>query len=262
MHDRGLASFGYSGGIVHPVTGSADKAEMLPEQEVLPHWTGEEWLVPDGVIIDRPPQGLNPYTMDLVALQRFAPVQEVKLRAEIATVRPSLLLWEWEKGLASHPDVQFKEVIQGGICDGFHIGYNYKGCPHHSAKQNMRSALDNQEVIESYLAQECLKQRLVGPLTHDGIPGLQISPFGVIPKRQPSKWQLITNLSAPETHSVNDGISKFLCSLKYISVDDILRKIVRMGRGALLAKADLKEVYRMVPVHPHDRPLLGMEWQD
>ena len=140
------------------------------------------------------------------------------------------------------------------------LGTTTGGCSHHSPKQNMRSALDNQDVIPS----PGVPQKLVGPLTPDRIPGLglQISPLGVIPKRQPGKWQLITNLSAPQTHSVNYGITKHLCSSKYIFVDDILRKVVRMGRGALFAKAGLKEAYRMVPVHPQDRPLVGMEWQD
>ena len=35
-----------------------------------------------------------------------------------------------------------------------------------------------------------------------------------------------------------------------------------LGIGALLAKLDLKNAYRMVPVHPDDRWLLGVRWQD
>ena len=34
-----------------------------------------------------------------------------------------------------------------------------------------------------------------------------------------------------------------------------------MGRGTLMAKMDIKEAYRMVPVHPEDRLLLGMKWK-
>ncbi len=29
-----------------------------------------------------------------------------------------------------------------------------------------------------------------------------------------------------------------------------------------MAKLDLKEAYRNVPVHPHDCPLIGMHWRD
>ena len=34
-----------------------------------------------------------------------------------------------------------------------------------------------------------------------------------------------------------------------------------LGRGALLAKLDVKSAYRLILVHPLDRPLLGIEWQ-
>lgn len=46
-----------------------------------------------------------------------------------------------------------------------------------------------------------------------------------------------------------------------MSVDDIATRMVQLGRGALLAKFDLKSAYRNVPVHPVDRWLLGMEWK-
>ena len=34
----------------------------------------------------------------------------------------------------------------------------------------------------------------------------------------------------------------------------------RLGAGCLLAKLDLKQAYRLVPVHPCDWHLLGMQW--
>ena len=60
---------------------------------------------------------------------------------------------------------------------------------------------------------------------------------------------------------VNDGIDKELCTLSYISVDDIVKRIVMLKKGALMAKVDIKNAYRLLPVHPEDRLLLGMEWQ-
>jgi hypothetical protein len=35
-----------------------------------------------------------------------------------------------------------------------------------------------------------------------------------------------------------------------------------LGVGALLAKIDIKAAYRIVPIHPTDRPLLGIKWRD
>ena len=50
------------------------------------------------------------------------------------------------------------------------------------------------------------------------------------------------------------------CSLVYTSVDDIVKIIWGLGLGASMAKVDVKDAYRMVPVHPDDRYLLGMQW--
>lgn len=44
-------------------------------------------------------------------------------------------------------------------------------------------------------------------------------------------------------------------------MDTIAKHIAHRGRGTLLAKLDLKSAYRMVPIHPEDRPLLGMKWR-
>ena len=43
---------------------------------------------------------------------------------------------------------------------------------------------------------------------------------------------------------------------------DAVRLIRTLGRGCLLAKLDLKEAYRAVPVHPSDQRLLGVAWDD
>ena len=73
------------------------------------------------------------------------------------------------------------------------------------------------------------------------------------------KWRLILDLSNPSGTSVNNGIDPELCSLSYISVDDVARVVAFLGRGTMLGKTDIKSAYRIV--HPADRLLLGMEWQ-
>ena len=60
---------------------------------------------------------------------------------------------------------------------------------------------------------------------------------------------------------MNDGIDKELSSVSYVSVDNVVARILKLGRGALLAKMDIKQVYRNVPVYPEDRLLLGMCWE-
>ena len=64
------------------------------------------------------------------------------------------------------------------------------------------------------------------------------------------------DLSSPHGKSVNDGISSELASLSSITIDEIARLV-----ASLLAKMDIHNTYRMVPVHPEDRALLGMRWK-
>ena len=72
---------------------------------------------------------------------------------------------------------------------------------------------------------------------------------------------VITDLSLPKGASMNDGIDPLLCSLSYALVDDAVRSIISLGSGALLAKLDVESAYRLVPIHPCDRLLLGVEWK-
>ena len=73
---------------------------------------------------------------------------------------------------------------------------------------------------------------------------------------------MITDLSFPKGSSVNDGIDPSLCSLMYTSVDEAVRKGLECGKGSLMAKMDIRSAYRTIPVHPDDRHLLGMSWND
>ena len=105
--------------------------------------------------------------------------------------------------------------------------------------------------------------RIIGPIDPRSMPEAQVSRFGVIPKaNQPGKWRLILDLSSPNNHSVNDGIPKELCSMQYASIDDAVDMIMQAGQGCLLAKIDIEHVYRNIPVHNDDRPLLAMRWND
>ena len=141
---------------------------------------------------------------------------------------------------------------------------NYK---RNQAKRNLQSAYDHPDVVQDYLDRE---ERLgrIQCLPADGVNsllpfGCQISPFGVIPKRNsPGKWRLIVNLSAHSGCSTNDATDQELSSISYTSIDDAAKLIQLLGPGCQLAKLDLKEAYRSVPVHPADQLKLAVKWKD
>ena len=70
-------------------------------------------------------------------------------------------------------------------------------------------------------------------------------------------YATFTDLSCPQSSHVNDGISADLCSLHYASVYDAMAIIRELGSDTLL-KLDIKDAYRIVPVHPADYHSLGI----
>ena len=167
----------------------------------------------------------------------------------------------WTKELARHPNRELAHYICQGITEGFRVGYDYQGSRCRKAAGNMQSVREHREVVEGYIQGEREMGRLLGPLNRESFPDVHVSPFGVIPKSEPGKWRLILDLSSPEGGSVNDGIDKDLCSLSYITMDQVVERLRGLGRGALMAKFYIKAAYRNIPVHPDDRGLLGMMWE-
>ena len=201
------------------------------------------------------------YMEDLQRMDACRPSKAPPIRVELSRIATPLKIEIWREELRAHPDQVFAQYLVRGLEQGFRIGYRHESHSCVAAKRNMVSACQHPEPIEAYLSKEVGAGRIIGPLPV-GCTGVHVSRFGVIPKpHQPGKWRLITDLSSPKDASVNDGVDPQLCSLSYTSVDDAVKCIVGLGSGALLAKIDIESAYRLVPVHPDDRPLLGMIWK-
>ena len=90
--------------------------------------------------------------------------------------------------------------------------------------------------------------------------GLHVNRICVISKGlTPIKWTLITDLLFPPECSVNDRIDSGLCSMSYITVDMVAKELASLGQGALMAKVDIEAAYKLVPVHPDNRPFLEIQ---
>ncbi len=203
------------------------------------------------------------YMADLLAISDKRPVgrtswPDIPNWSNIVT---PMVVGEWDRLLASHPDQSYRRYLVDGLQYGFRIGFSHGVADCRSAVSNMSSASERPSVIDEFVATELAAGRLFGPVEaiHSS---LHINRFGLVPKGHGSgKWQLIVDLSFPAGGSVNDGIDPALCSLQYTSVDTACQNILRLGQGANLAKFDVSGAFRTVPVHPDDRHLLGMQWR-
>ena len=143
---------------------------------------------------------------------------------------------------------------------GFSMGCDPKNLI--SAIKNLPSAFKNPEVIDGYLQNEISLLSIVGPFESPPFPNLHINRFGVIPKSTPGKRSLITDLSFPHGNSVNDGTAEELCHTRCPSIKSAVKKIIKYGKGALMAKFDLSRAYCNIPICEQDRKLLGMRWKN
>ena len=188
--------------------------------------------------------------------------QTTKVPHEATYITTPLNVRHWSALLDVHPDKSPVGFFIAGISSGFRIGFNRPSTVLSSSRRNLNCALEHPDVVDRYLTEQLSYRRLAGPFKPLDIPNAHISRFGVIPKNhQPNKWRLIVDLSHPSGQSVNDGISKDICSLTYITVDTAIEQIMALGKGTLLAKTDIKSAFRLLPVHPADRHLLAMKWR-
>ncbi|XP_055334693.1 uncharacterized protein LOC129585836 [Paramacrobiotus metropolitanus] len=141
-----------------------------------------------------------------------------------------------------------------GLLNGFSIGYT--GPYVARSTPNALTARQYPEIVRRYIAKEIELKHTLGPFLFPPFENFVCSSLGVRPKKTGGA-RLIMDLSRPFGSSVNDYICKKTYTMRFCSVDDAIRIIVKLGRGALMAKMDLKHAFRLIPVRYEDWHLLG-----
>ena len=131
-----------------------------------------------------------------------------------------------------------------------------------SSSQNSPSAREHEDVVDAFIAQQLAAGFMTGPFLPADCSGVITSNLAVVPKKTPGKWRVIVNLSRPQNASVNDFIRRELTHVAYSSVEDAALIMHTLGHNSQLAKIDIRDAYRIIPIHPEDRPFLGIKWQD
>ena len=103
---------------------------------------------------------------------------------------------------------------------------------------------------------------MAGPFPHSKCAKVITSSIAVIPKKTVGKWQVMVDTSRPRGASVNDNLRRELTHIAFSSVEDAAHLMHYLGPNTLLAKLDVSEAYRLVPIHPEDRIFWGVQWQD
>lgn len=154
---------------------------------------------------------------------------------------------------------QLAQYLTSGFKDGFKI---------HSTIQrqskiiitNHTSAMQNPDIVTEKLNNELFLNRIKGPFSKIPINNLIISPLGLVPKKS-SGFRIIHDLSYPKDSSVNSHIDPVFARVTYEGLDHCISIINTIGRNTLMSKADLKDAFRIIPIHPEHHHLLGFMWE-
>ena len=149
------------------------------------------------------------------------------------------------------------------LYEGFKYGFKipFKGQRGYSYSSNHGSALNNPDIISKKLMNEVELGRVAGPYDYLPLEHLKISPIGLVPKSTPGDFRLIFDLSFPRGSSINAGIDQEDSSVIYTNFDEVIKMVLKEGKGSYLIKTDIKSAFRLLPINPSDFELLGMKFQ-
>ena len=102
--------------------------------------------------------------------------------------------------------------------------------------------------------------RIAGPFQSPPFSHFIVSPIAIVPKKEPGSFRVIHDLSQPRPGSVNSRIPDCYASVHYETFDRVVDLVLSHGQSCLLAKCDVKEGFRNLPVSPSDYHLLGFKF--
>ena len=166
----------------------------------------------------------------------------------------------WDFHLADYPDRHFVRSLLHIIDFGCSIGFS--GEEKLQISPNLKSARDFPDSITTDLNILVSENRVAGPFTLPPHPFFRVCPLGsVARKRAPNgKRRVINHLSYPEGDSINNGIPPSEAAIVYDRFEKAVEDVVKSGRGSLLAKLDLKDAFRHIPIRQADWHYMGYRW--
>ena len=160
-------------------------------------------------------------------------------------------------------DHEKRSYLINGFVNGFPLGI--VGVVPTSVSQNHISVSPiHFKFIKTKLDKEISLGRVKGPYNKPPpLPNFKSSPLGVVPKKEPNSFRLIHNLSfGGEEKSVNSFIPFENSTVSLETFDHVVALVLSCGKNSLIAKGDLEDAYRTIPVSPLDYSKLGFSFQN
>ena len=150
------------------------------------------------------------------------------------------------------------------IIEGFVYGFSisFEGPEAPLTSHNSPTIDQNLDIVTQKINKELQLNRIAGPFSSPPFPNFKCSPLALRPKQQPGKYRLLHNLSYPyDENSVNRNIPHSAAIVKYQTLQDAIHLIHRHSPNPYLAKSDIADAFRLVPVHSSQHHLLGFSFK-
>ena len=155
-----------------------------------------------------------------------------------------------------HPD---HDYLVAGFRDGFLI--DFQGPQQSLLSNNSVSAKNNPSAVSQKITIEANLGRIAGPFSDPPFPVFKSSPLALREKAEPGKYRLLHNLSFPYDESaVNTNIPRLSATVQYANISQAISYIQEAGQHAWLAKCDIADAFRIIPLHPSQYHLMGFYW--
>src|SRR5467141_5004769 len=165
----------------------------------------------------------------------------------------------WASNLEDYPDREFVDALLNIIDVGASISHT--GMQKRQSCKNLRSAVDYPNIISKEIDGLLEEGRIHGPFEAPPMVNFRCSPLGMATRKRNPKHCVFNHYSWPRDASVNDETPDFEGTIKYDSFLSATAALHSAGKGSLLAKLNLKDAYRHIPIRSTDWNLLGFQWE-
>ena len=146
-----------------------------------------------------------------------------------------------------------------GLTHGFDLGY--KGEQGSQRCNNNLTVNSNPGIAIAKVNKEIEFGRIGGPFQDAPFKHFKCSPLALREKSTPGQYRLLHNLSHPHDDSaVNANIPSELTKTTYDTIEDAV-EIIQHYDSPYLAKTDIAEAFRLLPLHPSSYNLTGFKLQ-
>lgn len=181
------------------------------------------------------------------------PIEENSHTTNLPTPIKTPALHKW---LSGYPH---KQKIVEMFTSGVYLDFEGNDAP--LTSNNSQSALLQPDVVQTKLLHELSNDRIAGPFHTPPFINFKSSPLALREKQQHGTYRLLHNLSYPyDLNSVNYNIPKSASTVTYENLSHAVTAIQDSSPNAHMAKSDIADAFRLIPLHPSQYHLTGFNW--